>query len=458
MSDIKKSVIAAGWVVAAAGAVVLGSGLRDQADLSSPSHGVKIENLVASRDNFDGTRGQSEIPAGDFFYELTEKLKEEYVEPIGNEQKLATGAVRGMIGYLGDPKSTFMDKDEFRAYMNARQGKYEGIGADLEVLVPASDSAVNRSLLQPTPSEEGPDPRSETLAAPGKGQAPSFPRLTVTGVVPGGPADKAGVKLGDKVYSVDDRWVINGDLAIRFYKAKHDFDNKKITLSDLNVVRNEVREKYDRMLLPLRAKDRLFLGKAGAVKVVWERGGQQITTTLQRAPSTRPGITVAQDTIRLPFVTGAAEQLGKAIQGKPAVTIDLRNNSLGDFGVMFKCLAAVAPSGNYGYETTDRPGKPTAITVAKGNPNPPKLTLLTDRSTRGAAEIFALALNSKGLAKLSGSEMGGTRELYEIVELPDGSGYTLVTSRYRPELALKTARVAQNGTALNRSAKLGGAK
>jgi C-terminal processing protease CtpA/Prc len=77
--------------------------------------------------------------------------------------------------------------------------------------------------------------------------------------------------------------------------------------------------------------------------------------------------------------------------------------------------------------------------------------LLTDRTTCGAAEIFALALSSKGLAKLSGGEMGGDRDIYDIVELPDGTGYTLVTSRFKPGLPVKSAQAAK-------SAKTGGAK
>ena len=93
MSDYKKSIVAAGWIVAATGAVVIGSAARDRADLANPAHGVDFKNLVASRDVADGGHLQSEIPAGDFFFELTEKLKQEYVEPIGDEQKLASGAV-----------------------------------------------------------------------------------------------------------------------------------------------------------------------------------------------------------------------------------------------------------------------------------------------------------------------------------------------------------------------------
>jgi len=202
MSSIRNNFVAAGKVLALGGFVWLGSTLRDRADLAQPviNDGL-ISGLRAS--NNDDTQ----IPAGDFFYELTEKLKKEYVEPIKDEQKLATGAVRGMIGYLGDPKSIYMDKDEFRAFLNSRQGHYEGIGADFALLTPTPGAKANRAVLQPTPTEESDDPRQQTLSpGQGKGKAslPQFPRLTVTSVVPGGPADRAGVKPGDIVQSVDE--------------------------------------------------------------------------------------------------------------------------------------------------------------------------------------------------------------------------------------------------------------
>lgn len=444
MSEFKKSIAAAAWVVLAAGMVVVGSNLRDRSDLASAPHGLEIKTLVASREIGDGARGQSDIPAGDFFYELTEKLKQEYVEPITDEQKLASGAVRGMVGSLGDPKSIYMDKDSFRAFNNARQGKYEGIGADLEVLMSASAGKVSRSVLQPTPTEEDDDPRQEAVAGAGKSKL-AFPRLTVTSVVPGGPADRAGVRPGDQVYSVDDHWVINGDLAAKFAQADKDFKAKRITIAQLNALRKEVRAKYERMLLPLRAKDRLFLGKSGAVKVVWDRQGTQLTTTIQRAPSQREGFTVKENVITLPFVAGSPAALKAAVAGKSSVTIDLRNNTLGDFGVMRQCLAVLAPTGVYGYETNERSDKGTPIKVTSGNPTPPAITLLTDKSTRGAAEIFALALSSKGIAKLSGSDTGGAREIFEVNALPDGSGYTLVTARYRPQLTTKPSHVAGRG-------------
>jgi carboxyl-terminal processing protease len=443
MSATRKCLIAAGWVVAFGGTFVLGSGLRDRVDRSTIVPEVKLDNLVASLHGGAAREGD-EIPPGDFFYSLTEKLKKEYVEPVSDEQKLASGAVRGMIGYLADPKSVYMDKDSFRAFLNSRLGKYEGIGADLALQLPKPGAKTNRSALQPTPTEDV-DPRQEALT--GDDAAYAFPRLTVTSVVPGGPADKAGVKPGDVVYSVDGHWLLNGDLAYRFKRARAQYDAKKIPLTELNALRKEIREKYDRMILPLRAKDRLFIGDTGGVKVVWERGGQQRSTVIQKGKSARIGFAVQHGTIILPFTPGSPEALKKAIEGKSEVTIDLRNNTTGDLSVMRQCLAAVAPAGTYGVQATDRNGKSAPFSIGQGNSNPPKMTLLTDRTTRGAAEIFALALSSKGLAKLSGGEMGGDRDIFDIVELPDGTGYTLVTARFKPNLPVKTARVAKGGGA-----------
>lgn len=439
MSEKNHSVVSALAVIGGLGAILLGSSARDRVDLPSSGRTSEIHSLLASRGRIDVAQPQTDIPAGDFFYELTEKLKQEYVEPIGDEQKLASGAIRGMIGSLGDPKSTFMDRDEFRVFQNARVGKYEGIGADLEILLPNASSIANKKLLQPTPSEEGSDPRQDALApTAGNGRRGiAFPRLTVTSVVSGGPADLAGVKAGDAVYSVDDHWVINGDLAERFLQADKDFKAKKIGLAQLNELRKEVRAKYERMLLPLRAKDRLVLGSKGTVRVVWDRDGQKRSTVIQKAPSQRAGLQANAGVLTLSFVKGSPEWLRHQVTGKDSVSIDLRNNTLGDFSTMVKCLSVLAPSGTYGVEANQRGAKPTNLTVTSGNAHPPKITLLTDKTTRGAAEVFALSLSSKGLAKLVGSETGGAREVYDVVSLPDGSGYTLVTGRFSPELTVK---------------------
>jgi C-terminal processing protease CtpA/Prc len=82
------------------------------------------------------------------------------------------------------------------------------------------------------------------------------------------------------------------------------------------------------------------------------------------------------------------------------------------------------------------------LSVASGNPSPPRITLLVDRTTRGPAEVLALALSSHGRAVLKGSAMGGDLGVRQTVQLPDGTGYTLETSDYQA-ISSKPALMAE---------------
>jgi hypothetical protein len=82
-------------------------------------------------------------------------------------------------------------------------------------------------------------------------------------------------------------------------------------------------------------------------------------------------------------------------------------------------------------------GKTQKLAVAVGNSKPPKIDVIVDQTTRGPAEILATALESHKLARVSGTS-GGDKSVIEVVTLPDGSGYTLVTGEYRPFPAVAT--------------------
>jgi carboxyl-terminal processing protease len=428
-SEVKKSLLAASGVVIAVIAAYGGAVSRDHVDgvsgargdlLTASKNSHEVQAMVASLDN-------TEIPEGDYFSNLTLLVKREFVEPVTDDQKLASGAVRGMIASLGDPQSLYMDAKEFRVFLGQRQGRYEGVGADLELIMPGKPGSDSQAALQPT------DGDPEAAAA-----APRIPKLTVVAVTPGGPADKAGVKAGDTVASVDGHWVVSGDLLVKFRLAEKKFLEKKIDAIQLNAVRKEIHAKSERALLPLRAWDRLSEGVSGSIAVVWDRAGTQKSTSLQKSLSSMAPFTADGSRILLPLTGGQGEHLEKAISGKSEITLDLRNNVLGDFDVMKQCLSVLAPKGEYGRVFSVHNPRGLPIVVKAGNTHPLAINLVVDRTTRGAAEILALALSSHHLAKLTGSEMGGDRSVEQVVELPDGSGYTLKTGTYRP-ITLATA-------------------
>ncbi len=431
MNEVKKSLFAGVAVAIAAGMVFVGSAARDRIDLgqryadNSPLAG---QTLLATRDN------SQEVPEGDYFYEMSELLKREYVEPITDPQKLATGAVRGMVGSLGDPDSIYMDKDEFAIFQNQRNGLYEGIGADLDLDLaggPKTKPGEKKSVHGVQPTGEDPQEAASYF--------PRVPKVTVVAIAPGGPADKAGVKVGDVAYSIDDHWVMNGPELQKFRLAQLAFGAKKLSLPELNVLRKDMRAKLERALMPLKAKNRLETGKSGGMTVIWLRNGQKVSTQLSRG--------TAQMSIASPkgyvlkFDSKAATGLKQAIAGKTEVTIDLRNNSQGDYSAMRECLAVVAPTGNYGVLQSDRKDKPEPLLVSKGNAHPPTITLVVDRSTRKVAEIFALALSSHFRAKIVGGPTGDDRVVQEVVPLPDGSGYTLNVGTYKTSATPTTVAV-----------------
>jgi carboxyl-terminal processing protease len=418
MTSTTKSLVAAAAVLTSTGAILIGATMRDRIDvggvtsasIAGPLDSASTSGLVASRD-------KSEVPEGDYFYEITNLLKQRYVEAIVDERKLATGAIRGMVASLGDPDSLFLDKEQFDVHRKMRFGQFEGVGVQLEVIYTQPRDEGARSSGQP------PDPQEALLGSL------RIPKLTVVSVVPGGPADKAGVRVGDYVEYVDDHWIPNAETVLSFRKLQRDFNDGKVKWEQISPVRLELTQRMKKMLLPLKAREKLMVGKQGAVKVVWKRGKASLPTTITRGESRFPAFADADGVLQLRFVDGVEAELKEALAGKDSLVIDLRNNANGLPGPMRSCLELLAPKGTYG---TMKMGKrELPMEVKTGNATPPRITLLVDKSTWGVAEVFADVLVQAKVAKISGSETANHRILVEDFPLPDGSGYTLAVAEYK---------------------------
>jgi carboxyl-terminal processing protease len=106
---------------------------------------------------------------GDTPYQAVEQLgrvlvevENEYVDPV-DRAKLVDGAIKGMVAEL-DPHSSYMPAEEFQAFESDTEGEFGGIGIEVE----------NRNE-----------------------------QLVVLSPIEGSPAERAGVKSGDLIVSVD---------------------------------------------------------------------------------------------------------------------------------------------------------------------------------------------------------------------------------------------------------------
>ncbi len=409
-------------------AVLTGLKVREAQDLRQTLKDQHWSTLLASRSD------KREIAESDYFRSVTEILKAYYVEDIESDAKLLSGAVRGMIAGLRDVDSRFFSKEEFAAFKKMRQGMYEGIGVYLDF--------EGGSVLPPQSEEEEAEAEEEGDLA-----KVQLPRLTVVALTPNGPAAKAGIQEGDVINSLDDHWVYNSQELLKFTEMRRQWQAKKLTFEELNKERLRVRTLLDKSVMPVRARERLTVGASGSVKLRIERKAsngkpQMLNFTVEKGPSEMPGFLVKGNEVRLPLYGKVDEALKTAIQGKSEVTIDLRNNVLGDHDTMRRCLEVLVPAGKYGEIVSERARAALPLEVKKGNASPPKLKLIVDASTRDAAEQLATALSAFTKAKVTGGMMGRQAQrvasggkidlaVTELVQLPDGSGYSLAIGGYR---------------------------
>lgn len=390
------------------GCAFLGDYVRDRIEIGETPPD-RLAPLLAS------TQKDPDVPESENFLRVVELLKDNFVDPVTDERKLAYGAVKGMIGSLADPDSIYMDAKEFDAYKDLLRGKVHGIGAELRLAFTDEQIAMLREKKRFTDI------------------GLLVPKLVVTSVAPGSPAEKAGIRIGDRIDSVDGKWVMSAVAIKNLRDLQQLFEQKKIGPEKLTSARERLRDQAENGTMPARAKDTLSIDTTGNVQLVWEREGKSYEATVPRTTTVvSPVIEQPDGSYRVRIIEGAAAQLmALAAKGKPLV-LDLRNGGQGSPAAIKPCIAAVAKAGNYGVTATDRNKSQKPFEIANGAAKQVPITLIVDGSTRGAAEIFALALNSHAGAKLRGTAMAGDKKLTETIALDDGSGYTISTGIYRP--------------------------
>ncbi|QJW48185.1 S41 family peptidase [bacterium BFN5] len=97
------------------------------------------------------------------FMRALQIVKSRYVEEVPMDT-LMTGAIKGMVGSLGDPHSIYMDPKTYKEFMIETEGSFGGVGIVVGV--------------------------KEKM-------------LTVVSPIEGTPGDKAGIKSGDQILKID---------------------------------------------------------------------------------------------------------------------------------------------------------------------------------------------------------------------------------------------------------------
>jgi carboxyl-terminal processing protease len=297
------------------------------------------------------------------FWQALQLVKDKYVDTskLGDEN-LTWGAIRGMVESLGDTGHTvFLTPDEVQAQTEQLSGRVSGIG----IMV---------------------DTRSGVPL--------------IISVFDGSPADKAGLRAGDLIVSVDGQ------------------PTERLTVDEvIGKVRGQA---GTTVTLGIRHRD----GTTDEYPIV--RAEIEVP---QVSWAFVPGTKIAD--IRLAqFSQGAADGVRTALteavdQGATGVALDLRGNPGGLVDEAVAIASLFLPEGTV-YQEEDRSGTRRSVTVT-GSPVAPDLpvVVLADYGSASSAEILAAALQDNGRAQVVGQRTFGTGTVLNVFPLSDGSAIRL---------------------------------
>jgi len=299
------------------------------------------------------------------YSEVLSRIRTEYVEDP-NVPAVTNGALHGLLESL-DANSSYLDPAEYKEY---KQRKNEGkatIGATL---------------------------------------SKRFGYAAVVSVIPGGPADKAGIDSGDIIEAIEGK------------------STRDMSLAEI---------------------DGILTGQPGSVinlSVVRPRKAAPVKTAVTREIVAEPPVSAKMlddgiGYIRVDdFPKGRAQEVGAKLReleksGAKKLVVDLRNSGDGDENEGIATANLFLNHGMISYLQGQKYPKQTY------NADPQKaiapslpLVVLVNRGTAGPAEIVAAAIMENARGDVVGDKTFGSGSIQKIIEMQDGSALMLSVAKY----------------------------
>lgn len=313
------------------------------------------------------------------FWDVYAAIRDRYALGPVDKKTLVEGAIKGMVGAVGDPYSTYLTSDEFRTTLQDINGEFEGIGAEIGT-VDSKGATVDCSTFGPEC------------------------RLVVVAPLDGSPAAAAGLKPGDVIVKVDGG-----------------------TLDGLtpDQARNKIRGKKGTTVV-------LSIERAGAapfdVTITRDtiRQHEVITKDLAAGTIGYIHLTGFSDNGAKDFVAAVKADLAR---GETKFIVDLRGNP-GGFVTAARTVASTFIKSGPVFWEEDAQGNLTATqSLGDGIATDPKIqvAVLIDKGSASASEIVAGALQDTKRGTLIGETSYGKGTVQTWIELDNNSGGVKLT-------------------------------
>lgn len=281
-----------------------------------------------------------------------------------DKTKIEDAAADAMVNAMGDRWSYYIPAAELPSFLENSENAYVGIG----VTVQATDD--NSGLM-------------------------------VIAVQPGGPAEEAGVQVGDVIIQVDgesaqDRTVTEISAMIK---------GEEGTVVSITVLRS-----------------------GEGITMSMTRKRMETTVTSSKLLNEHVGLVTIQN-----FDERCADETIAAIkallnQGADMLLFDVRNNPGGYVDELTKILDYLLPEGNL-IRTVGTDGSDETVTSDADCVKVP-MAVLVNENTYSAAELFAVDLGEYGVARIFGQKTSGKGFFQQVFQFSDGSAAGISVGRY----------------------------
>ncbi len=321
---------------------------------------------------------------------LMHDVSDSYVDEVLSED-LFQGAIKGMLGSLNDPNSSYIEPSAYTQLQEDSRGHFGGLG----IVIGIRDGY-----------------------------------LTVISVMEGKPAGAAGVKDGEKIFAIDGKTTLgmSAEMAVEMLRSGAD----PATVREMLGI--SLPEAVSRLRGPVGDPVLISVGdeedSARDLKITREKIDMETVVDVRMVDD---GIGYLRLTN---FAEGTPKLLDDSIkslksQGMRSLVIDMRNNPGGLLHSAVKVAERFVPRGELIVSIRGRGDE--RYDQFSGGREPfykfPLVVLVNEYSASGS-EIVAGALKDHGRAVLLGQKTYGKGSVQSIISMADGSAVKLTTSRY----------------------------
>src|SRR5579864_844229 len=313
----------------------------------------------ASSNNSDSTYSHMQV-----YSEVLHRIRTEYVEEP-NINTVTNGALHGLLESL-DADSSYLSPAEYKQFKQTKAGGKADIGATV---------------------------------------SKRFGYAAVVSVIPGGPADKAGIGSGDILESIDGQSTHDLSLAA----IKMHLSGEPGSRVDCAIIRT-------RRIEPQK------------VTIVREVDNPPVVQDQEMPDSV--GYIKA-----LALTKGKAQEIANKIkslqkQGAKKLVLDLRNDSQGDEDEGIAVANLFLGKGLIAYLQGQKYDKVTYNADPQKKVTDLPVAVLVNRGTSGAAELVAAAIMDNSRGDVIGDKTFGEGSVQKLIEVPDGSALILSVAKY----------------------------